>query len=250
MLYISNLYHLSRKHNVSTMSLSLHAWNVSTREAIAIQHDLRSKIQIAPLKEPITYIAGADISFNRGSNIFYAGFAVFKYPSMKLCGHSLVISESSFPYIPGLLSFRELPALLEAWKQMPLQPDVVIVDGHGIARPRRLGIASHFGLWINRPAIGCAKRLLVGMHGTLDQSAGSDAIIHDRHETLGVALRTRDRIKPVYISPGNLINLDDALRITRQCVEKHRLPEPTRQAHLLVNRLRKGEIAPGIHAYH
>lgn len=231
------------------MSLPLHDWNVSTREAIAIQQDLRSKIRIVPLKEPITYIAGADISFNRGSNVFYAGFVVFRYPSLKLCGHSLIVSESTFPYIPGLLSFRELPALLAAWKQMPLIPDVVLMDGHGIAHPRRMGIASHFGLWVNRPTIGCAKRLLVGMHGTLGTAAGSSTVIYDRHETLGVALRTRDRIKPVYISPGNLINSDDALRITQHCVAKHRLPEPTRQAHLLVNRLRKGEIEPGIYAY-
>ena len=231
------------------MSQPLHAWDVSPREAIAIQHELRHKVQLIPLKEPITYIAGADISFNRGSNVFYAGFVVFRYPSMKLCGHSLVVSHSAFPYVPGLLSFRELPALLAAWKQMPLQPDVVLMDGHGIAHPRRLGIASHFGLWVNRPTIGCAKRLLVGMHSTLGQSAGSDTIIYDRHETIGVALRTRDRIKPVYISAGNLLTLPDALAITRQCVAKHRLPEPTRRARLLVNQLRKGEIEPGVHAY-
>ena len=231
------------------MSQPLHSWDVPTHEAIAIQQKLRTKVQLTPLKEPITYIAGADISFNRGSKVFYAGFVVFRYPSLKLCGHSLVIVKSTFPYVPGLLSFRELPALLAAWEQMPLQPDVVLVDGHGIAHPRRLGLASHFGLWVNRPTIGCAKQLLVGLHGTLDQAAGSDAIIHDRHETIGVALRTRDRIKPVYISPGNLLTIDDALRITRQCVAKHRLPEPTRRAHLLVNQLRKGEVEPGIHAY-
>ena len=231
------------------MSQPLHAWEVSTHEAIAIQRELRNKIQLAPLKQPITYIAGADISFNRGSNVFYAGFIVFKYPSMKVCGHSLVVSESTFPYIPGLLSFRELPALLAAWHQMPLKPDVVLMDGHGIAHPRRLGIASHFGLWVDKPTIGCAKAMLVGIHGTLDQTAGSSTIIYDRHETIGMALRTRDRIKPVYISAGNLLTLDDAVSITRQCVIKHRLPEPTRQAHLLVNQLRKGEIEAGILAY-
>ena len=231
------------------MSQPLHPWDVSTREAIAIQQDLRNKIQLTPLQEPITFIAGADISFNRGSNVFYAGFVVFRYPNMKLCGHSLVVSESTFPYVPGLLSFRELPALLAAWNQMPLQPDVVLMDGHGIAHPRRLGLASHFGLWVNKPTIGCAKRLLVGIHGTLGQTAGSDALIYDRDETIGVALRTRDRIKPVYVSAGNLLTLNDALRITRQCAGKHRLPEPTRRAHLLVNQLRKGEIKPGIQEY-
>lgn len=231
------------------MSQPLHSWEVSPREAIALQQKLREKIQLIPLTKPIDYIAGADISFNRGSNVFYAGFVVFKYPSLRLCGHSLVVSESSFPYIPGLLSFREIPALLAAWRQMPLQPDVVIMDGHGVAHPRRLGIASHFGLWVNRPTVGCAKKLLVGTHGTLAQTAYSEAVIYDRDEVIGAALRTRDRIKPVYISPGNLITLEDAMRVTRQCIAKHRLPEPTQQAHLLVNQLRKGEIEPGIHMY-
>ena len=232
------------------MSQPLHAWDVSAREAVAIQQELRRQVQLIPLQKPITYVAGADISFNRGSNIFYAGFVVFRYPSLQLCGHSLVVSESTFPYVPGLLSFRELPALIAAWNQMPLQPDVVVMDGHGVAHPRRLGIASHFGLWVNRPTIGCAKKLLVGMHGTLDQTAGSKAVIYDRDETIGAALRTRDRIKPVYVSAGNLLTLDDAVQVIRDCAGKHRLPEPTRQAHLLVNQLRKGEIEPGTKAYH
>ena len=231
------------------MSQPLHRWDVSPREAATIQQELRPKIRMPPLTKPIHYVAGADISFNRGSNIFYAGFVVFRYPDMKLCGHSLVVSESSFPYVPGLLSFRELPALLAAWQQMPLQPDVVLLDGHGIAHPRRMGIATHFSLWVNKPTIGCAKKLLVGMHGTLGQQAGSQTVVYDRHETIGIALRTRDRIKPVYVSVGNLLTLEDALRITQWGVVKHRLPEPTRQAHLLVNQLRRGEIEPGMYAY-
>ena len=231
------------------MSLPLHSWDVSPREAIVIQQKLREKIQLTSLTKPTHYIAGADISFNRGASVFYVGFVVFKYPSLRLCGHSLVVSESSFPYVPGLLSFREIPALLTAWKQMPLKPDVVMMDGHGIAHPRRLGIASHFSLWVDKPTIGCAKKLLVGSHGMLAQTARAEAIICDRDEIIGAALRTRDRIKPVYISPGNLLTLEDALGITQQCVAKHRLPEPTRQAHLLVNQLRKGEIEPGIHMY-
>lgn len=231
------------------MSLPLHPWDVSPQEAIAIQQTLRSRIQLAPIDRPIRYVAGADISFNRGSDVFYAGFVVFRYPDMKLCGHSLAITKATFPYVPGLLSFRELPALLECWRQMPLQPDVILLDGHGIAHPRRMGIASHFSLWVDRPTVGCAKKLLVGMHGTLGQEAGSQTIIYDRHETIGVALRTRDRIKPMYISPGNLLTLDDALHITQHCVRRHRMPEPTRLAHLLVNQLRRGEIEPGTHAY-
>lgn len=231
------------------MTQNLHPWDVTSQEAVAIQRQLRQRIQITPFNQPIGYVAGGDISFNRGSDVFYAGFVVFRYPDMQLCGHSLVVARSSFPYVPGLLSFRELPALLQAWQQMPLQPDVVLLDGHGIAHPRRIGIASHFSLWVDKPTIGCAKKLLVGMHGTLGQQAGAQAVIYDRDEVVGMALRTRDRIKPVYISVGSRLDLDDALRITQHCVMKHRLPEPTRRAHLLVNQLRRGEIEPGTYAY-
>ncbi len=231
------------------ISTPLHPWDVSPQEALSIQHALRSRLQTTPLDQPVHYVAGGDISFDRGSKIFYAGFVVFRYPDMQLCGHSLVVTKATFPYIPGLLSFRELPALLEAWQQMPIEPDVVVLDGHGVAHPRRLGIASHFSLWVDKPTVGCAKKLLVGTHGTLGQSAGSQTIVYDRHETIGLALRTRDRIKPVYISVGNRMTLPDAQRIVQWGLVKHRLPEPTRQAHLLVNRLRRGEVPPGVHAY-
>ena len=231
------------------MKQPLHPWDVSPQQAVDIQRNLREKLVIAPLQQPITYLAGADVSFDRGSDIFYAGIVVFRYTDMKLCGHSLVVTRATFPYIPGLLSFRELPALLEAWQQMSIQPDVTMLDGHGVAHPRGLGIASHFGLWVNKPTLGCAKKLLVGMHGPLDQAAGSTTAVYTRHAPVGLALRTRDRIKPVYLSAGHLLNLDDARRVAQHTVRKHRLPEPTRLAHLLVNRLRRGEIPAGTHAY-
>ncbi len=227
----------------------LHLWDVKPDQAIKIQRDLRKKIKIQPFQRDIRYIAGADISFNRDSDIFYAGFVVLDYQNMTEVMHSLTEVRSTFPYIPGLLSFREIPALLAAWEQLPLQPDVIVLDGHGIAHPRRLGIASHFGLWINRPTIGCAKKLLTGMYGTLSSEAHKQAIIYDNHEAIGVALRTKNNVKPVYISPGHLTDIPTAVSIVSHCVTTYRLPEPTRKAHLLVNQLRRGEIPRGVKTY-
>ena len=227
----------------------LHDWNVTASEAIALQKDLRQQIQLVPFDKEIRYVAGGDISFNKGSDVFYAGFIILQYPSLKPYGHSLVVTQSRFPYIPGLLSFREMPPLLEAWDALSLQPDVVLLDGHGLAHPRRMGIASHFGLWINRPTIGCAKKLLVGQHEDLGEEANAQETIYDHGQPIGIALRTRDRVKPMYISPGNLTDFDSSLRVVQHCRAGYRMPEPTRQAHLLVNRLRKGEVTPGVAVY-
>ena len=214
-----------------------------------IQQEVRKKVQLEPITDAIQYVAGADISFDRGSDVFHAGFVVLKLPSLKVCGHSLVTTRSTFPYVPGLLSFREMPALLEAWDQLPTKPDVVVLDGHGIAHPRRLGIASHFGVWIDRPTIGCAKKLLVGMHEALAPEAGSHALIYDRQEIIGVALRSRDNVKPIYVSPGHRTDLESALSVVSLCLTRFRLPEVTRQAHQLVNQLRRGEVEPGLRIY-
>lgn len=227
----------------------LHKWHVDADEAIKIQQRLRKKIQIRHFQNDIHYIAGADISFNRYSDIFYAGFIVLDYQNMTEVMHSVVEVRSNFPYIPGLLSFREIPALLKAWDQLPLEPDVVVLDGHGIAHPRRLGIASHFGLWINRPTIGCAKKLLTGMYGSLPPEAKEQSVIYDNNEAIGVVLRTKYNVKPVYVSPGHLTDIPSAVDIISHCVTKYRLPEPTRKAHLLVNQLRRGEICSGVKEY-
>ncbi len=228
---------------------SLHPWDVSPGEAVSLQQQLRKKIRIIPFDASIRYIAGADISFNRDSDIFYAGFIVLDFENMQEVAYATATVRSGFPYIPGLLSFREIPALLEAWRQLPVQPDVIVLDGHGIAHPRRLGIASHFGLWVNRPTIGCAKKILTGMHGSLPPEPPAQAAIYDNQEAIGVALRTKYNVKPVYVSPGHLMDIESAVRLVSHCVTKYRLPEPTRMAHNLVNQLRRGEIANGIHTY-
>lgn len=228
---------------------SLNNWQVNPAEAVKIQQNLRKEIQIKPLDTEIRYIAGADISFERYSDIFYAGFIVLDYLTMKEVVHAVAKVTSTFPYIPGLLSFREIPALLEAWQQLPFRPDVVVLDGHGIAHPRRLGIAAHFGLWAEQPTIGCAKKLLTGVHGDLSPEAQAQSIIYDKEEAIGVAFRAKTNVNPVYISPGHLMDIPSAVDIISHCVTKYRIPEPTRKAHLLVNQARRGEIDLGVKKY-
>ncbi|CUS96514.1 endonuclease V [Candidatus Kryptobacter tengchongensis] len=223
----------------------LHSWDVSPEEAIKIQNEMRNLVKIENLQSQIRYIAGADISFDKGSNTVYAGIVVLKFPELVEVDRSLLITEVNFPYIPGLLSFRESPALIKAWEKIKIIPDVVIIDGQGIAHPRRFGIASHFGVLIDKPTIGCAKSLLVGKYKEPDEKAGSYSYLYDSGEIIGVALRTRDNVQPVFVSIGHKITLDESIEIIMQSIRGYRIPEPTRQAHMLVNALRRGEIKPG-----
>jgi deoxyribonuclease V len=216
----------------------LHSWDVEPTEAIKIQQHLRSQVREEELTKEIRYVAGADISFERFSDIVYAGFVVLDINTLAVVARSTVVTEAKFPYIPGLLSFREAPPLLEAWQKLDVEPDVVMFDGQGIAHPRRLGIASHMGLLIDRPSIGCAKTILVGRFQNLGEEAGSTAPLIDREEQVGVALRTKRKVKPVYISIGNRIDIVSSISIVIRTLKGYRIPEPTRQAHLLMNELR------------
>ncbi len=223
----------------------LHSWDVSPEEAIKIQNKLRELVKVEKLKSETRYIAGADVSFDKGSNIVYAGVVVLKFPEFEEVDRSLVVTKVSFPYIPGLLSFRESPALIRAWEKIKIVPDVVVIDGQGIAHPRRFGIASHFGVLIDKPTIGCAKSLLVGKYQEPDEKAGSYSYLYDLGEIIGVALRTRDGVQPVFVSVGHRITLEESIRIIMQSTRGYRIPKPTRYAHNLVNALRRGEIKPG-----
>lgn len=176
------------------------------------------------------------------SDIFYAGIVVLDYQSLEVVDQSLVKTKATFPYIPGLLSFREISSLLEAWKQLKTKPDVVMVDGHGIAHPRKMGIATHFGLVTNTPTLGCAKKVLAGQFEAPGLEKGNFSPLVYQGEKLGYALRTKNKVKPVFISPGHLMSQADALRIALHCAQKHKLPEPTRRAHLAVNAYRKEQM--------
>lgn len=217
----------------------LHSWNVTPKEAIAIQQLLRSKIAFRQLDKPATYVAGCDISFDKASDVVYAGVVVLQMPQLTEVTHGTAITKVTFPYIPGLLSFRESPAVLEAWEKLQTKPDVLMVDGQGFAHPRRFGIASHLGLLLDIPTIGCAKSLLVGRYAELPSAAGSYAVLIDNEEVVGAALRTYDNVSPVFVSVGHRVTLDDAIQVVMQCSKGYRIPEPTRRAHLLVNALRR-----------
>lgn len=226
-------------------------WNVSPEEARNLQKSLRKQIELTPLGKEIKLIAGADISFNKFEETVYAGFVVMEMATLKPFAYAAAIAETRFPYIPGLLSFREIPALLLAWEMLEVKPDVVMLDGHGIAHPRRMGIATHFGLTTGCPTIGVAKKRLTGSFTEPDAEAGSfsELISEKEKETIGIVYRTKNRVKPVFISPGNKTCMSDALMLVKKTTGKYRIPEPTRQAHLLVNQLRRDEIKQGFHLY-
>jgi deoxyribonuclease V len=221
-----------------------HEWSLSPREAVALQKQLRERVRVVPLKKKIETIAGTDISFNKFEPTVYAGIVVLRLPSLEVVEEVGVVSETRFPYVPGLLSFRETPSVLEAWAKLKTEPDAVMFDGQGIAHPRRVGIASHVGLIINRPTLGCAKSVLVGKFEEPGEERGSWSPMIDKGETVGAALRTKTRVQPIYVSPGHLIDLAGAVELTLQSDGGYRQPEPTRRAHLLVNALRRGERQP------
>ncbi|HEY0385334.1 MAG TPA: deoxyribonuclease V [Pyrinomonadaceae bacterium] len=219
----------------------LHDWTMTPREAVALQKSLRERVRLVPLQKRIETIAGADISFNKFSPVMYAGIVVIRLPQLEVIEEVGIVSETSFPYVPGLLSFREAPSVLEAWAKLKTEPDAVMFDGQGLAHPRRVGIASHVGLLINRPTLGCAKSVLVGKYAEPEDERGSFSEMIDKGEVVGAAVRTKTRVKPIYVSPGHLIDLAGAIELTLRCDGGYRQPEPTRRAHLLVNALRRGE---------
>jgi deoxyribonuclease V len=221
----------------------LHEWGLAPREAVELQKSLRARVRLAPLRKKIRTVAGADISFNKFSPVVWAAVVVLSLPSLEVVEEAGVVSETKFPYVPGLLSFRETPSVLEAWAKLKTEPDAVMFDGQGIAHPRRVGIASHVGLLINRPTFGCAKSVLVGKYEEPEEERGSWTPMIDpkNNETVGAALRTKTRTHPIYVSPGHLIDLEGAIKLTLACDGGYRQPEPTRRAHLLVNAMRRGE---------
>ncbi len=226
-----------------TENMEAHKWDVRPKEAVAIQQKLREKVVISALKKMPRLIAGADVSLNLYSTTVHSGFVVMQYPTLDVVDHASVTDETTFPYIPGLLSFREIPSLLKAWEKLTTKPDLVIVDGIGIAHPRRFGIASHLGVLLEIPTIGCAKSVLTGVYNEPPLEAGTYTYLHDSKtgEIIGAAVRTKYKVKPVFISPGHKITLAESIKIILACTRKYRLPEPTRMAHNVMNNYRKGE---------
>jgi deoxyribonuclease V len=207
-------------------------------QAIAYQQELRKQISIKPLNKEIKIIGGSDISFNKYEETVYAGIVLFNYPDLRIIGTATAISRTSFPYISGLLAFREVPALLDAWNKLEIKPDVLVLDGQGIAHERRLGIATHFDLVTGATTIGSAKSRLAGKYEEPGNKAFSQSPMYDKGEMIGVALRSKKNCNPIYISPGNNISMEQSVEVIKNCIRGYRIPEPTRQAHMLVNKIR------------
>ena len=218
----------------------LHPWEMGYGEAVALQRRLAERVVLhRPPGWTPRSVAGVDVSYEKHGDLFFAGVVVLRLPDLTPLDTAAAHARVTFPYIPGLLSFRELPVLLEAFRRLPLVPDVILVDGQGIAHPRRLGLASHLGLWLGIPTVGCAKSRLCGEHPPPGRRRGDRVPLCQGGEEIGAVLTTRDNVKPLYISPGHRMDIATAVDLTLACGGRYRLPEPTRQAHLLTNRLRR-----------
>jgi deoxyribonuclease V len=218
----------------------LHSWNLTPMEAVELQRQLADQVDGRTPLTRCELVAGADISYERFSDVFYAGVVVVRVSDGAVIEKRAVVRKSAFPYVPGLLSFREAPAVLEAFADVEAAPDAVMLDGHGYAHPRRFGLACHVGLWLGIPCIGCAKSLLIGTYRQPARRAGSLSPLKDKDEVIGSVVRTKDGVKPVFITVGHKIDLASAVRVALQTTRGYRIPEPTRQAHLYVNQLRAG----------
>lgn len=208
-----------------------HRWDLTPEEAIALQRQLAPQIDVAtPINlDAIKYVAGVDVSVK--DEISYAAIVVLTFPDLQRVEAATAQMPTPFPYIPGLLSFREGAVILQAHAKLTAKPDVYIFDGMGIAHPRRFGIACHMGLWLNAPTVGCGKTLLVGKHEDVPAEKSGFAHLVHRKEVIGAVVRTRDNVAPVYISPGHLADLDSAIELILRCSTKYRLPDPIRAAH-------------------
>lgn len=216
-----------------------HAWDLRPTEAVALQRALAHRVsQESVLPTPCRYIAGVDGSYARFSDQLFAGVVVWDAQAAAIVETAGYTGQMVFPYIPGLLSFREALGILAALRQLQITPDAVLVDGVGYAHPRRFGIACHLGVLLDLPTIGCAKSRLVGRYEEPGQERGDRSPLVQGEEVIGTVLRTRDRVKPLFISIGHKVSLDAAADLTLACCRGYRLPEPTRLAHQHVNHLR------------
>ena len=214
----------------------LHRWDLTPKQAIALQARLRDRVDREDRIGVVRRVAGVDVGFERAGAVTRAAVAVLDFPSLALVDQAIARQPTRFPYVPGLLSFREAPAVLAAFARLRAAPDLILYDGQGVAHPRRFGIASHLGVLLAAPTIGVAKTRLIGEHRALPARRGAWVPLLDDGETIGAVLRTRTAVKPLYISIGHRISLESAVRWTMACARKYRLPETTRWAHRLASR--------------
>jgi len=213
----------------------VHGWNLTPAEAVAVQKALCGKLILEDRFGEIDTVAGVDVGFEQNGKITRAAVSVLHFPSLEPIESALFRCKTTFPYIPGLLSFREAPAVFQAISQLSRPPDLLLCDGQGYAHPRRFGIACHLGLLTGIPSIGVAKSRLIGHHAEPPNQKGAWVPLLDKEETIGAVLRTRVKVKPLYISPGHLIGLESSIEMVMACVTRFRLPETTRAAHKLAS---------------
>lgn len=222
---------------------ALHNWDVSPPDAAAIQERLRSKVVLRDMLGTVRRIAGVDAAYAEGSTRVWAGTAILDYPSLRVAEEKWAEGHAAFPYMAGLLSFRELPWILKSLVQVEQEPDLILCDAHGIAHPRGVGLASHLGILSGKPTIGCAKNPLVGRSAQVGPRRGDYEFLRHRGRKVGAVLTTRSGTKPLFVSPGYGVTILGAVEWVLRCGGGHREPEPLRAAHMLVNRLRRQEAA-------
>jgi deoxyribonuclease V len=209
----------------------LHSWDLPPKAANAVQNQLAHQVILRPLPEKISLVAGADVGYSRSGTTAVAAVAIYTFPGLEFRELARFKAKVPYPYVAGLLSFREIPLLLEVFQRLAEQPDVVLCDGQGVAHPRWLGLASHLGLWLNIPTVGCAKTRLVGSHRKVGPRRGQYRSLNFQGKRVGAVLRTRNRVKPLYVSPGHLAEVDSSRRLVLRCCSNFRVPEPIRRAH-------------------
>lgn len=220
--------------------LRLNRWNVTPREAAKIQMQLRVRLELSDRLPVVRRVAGADLAFDLARNRAIAGVVIYRFPEMEEIERVWGESDIVFPYVPGLLSFREAPALLKVFARLRNTPDLIFCDGHGYAHPRRFGITSHLGVLLDTPTIGCAKSLLIGTHEAPRPRAGAWTLLRDGDETIGAVLRTRENVRPIYVTQGHRVSLATALKFVKAVADGYRIPRPTRDADHFVAAVKRG----------
>ena len=227
------------RHPVKLAVHRFHPWNVTPRRAVQIQRRLSTLVVPSGRAQP-TRVAGADLAFLPGSDRVIVCIVLLAYPSLEVLETVVRVDRTSFPYVPGLLSFRETPPLLRAFQRLRQAPDLIFIDGHGLSHPRAAGIACHIGVLLDRPVIGCAKSILYGRFTEPGKRFGAVSYLYDKRDAvIGAAVRTRANVRPVFVSVGHRISLAHAIRLTLRCVGGFRIPEPTRRAHILAERAKR-----------
>ena len=223
-------------------ALELHRWDVTPAEALKIQLELRKRVELKDRLPELRYVAGADVALDLERKHAVGGVIVYTFPGLVEVERVAAERGLTFPYVPGLLSFRESPVLIEAFERLRHEPDLIFYDGHGYSHPRRFGITCHLGVLLDRPTIGCAKSRLIGTHAEPASAAGRWTPLRDGEETIGAVLRTRDSVQPIYVSQGHRVSLERTVELVLAVCDGYRVPKPTREADHFVEAAKRGSV--------